>query len=390
MKVIDLFAGCGGLSSGFHEKGFNVVAHLDWDKFCIETLNKNFGNFKKLGYETKLFNSDIRNTSELFSKKTDSFSNWIESNGSIDGIIGGPPCQAYSIAGRVRDPDGMKNDYRNYLFEAYADILDKIQPKFFIFENVPGILSSSPDGESIIFKVFKAFSDINFCIEPITKNHLYDLAGFGGPQKRKRLIIFGINNNYYQNKTTPIKLIRNFYENLNTEIVEPKTLFSSIGDLDKIYPLEISSNRISHEYSGNDKLHSPRFHNMRDIEIFKILTNDALSSNPIYSSVKSRQQLYVDKIGKFSNIHKYNVLKWNQPSNLIPAHLYKDGLRHIHPDPEQARSITAREAARLQTFSDEYNFVGPKTNIYRMIGNAVAPLMASKIASSIKNLPNFN
>ena len=94
--------------------------------------------------------------------------------------------------------------------------------------------------------------------------------------------------------------------------------------------------------------------------------------------------------GKTSNIHKYYVLRWDEPSNLIPAHLYKDGLRHIHPDPEQARTITVREAARLQTFPDDYIFNCSQTDAFKMIGNAVPPLFAKKVAYAVYHLIREN
>lgn len=384
MKVIDIFAGCGGLSSGFHSQGIEVVAHLDWDKSCINTLKENYSIKSQLNYETRFFHEDIRNTNNLFTSSIDSLSNWIESNNTIHGIIGGPPCQAYSIAGRVRDPNGMQLDYRNYLFESYAQILNLINPDFFVFENVPGILSSAPNNVKIIDRVYETFKQVNFLINPINKSHIYDLSSFGGPQKRRRVIIFGINQKKFTLESQGI--LNDFYNNLNQEITSATTVADAIQDLPKIFPLKHPQRRISHYYDGDDTLHSPRFHNSRDIEIFKILAKDALKKVPKYQSIKSKQLLYTEKVGKTSAVHKYNVLNWNKQSNLIPAHLYKDGLRHIHPDPEQARSITAREAARLQTFPDTYKFIGSKTESFKMIGNAVPPLMASKIAKAILRL----
>ena len=102
-----------------------------------------------------------------------------------------------------------------------------------------------------------------------------------------------------------------------------------------------------------------------------------------YSSTDALKKMYTEKTGKKSNIHKYNVLKWDEPSNTIPAHLKKDGLRHIHPDYLQARSITVREAARLQSFDDDFEFSGMMTADYEMIGNAVPPEFARRLAECI-------
>lgn len=117
-----------------------------------------------------------------------------------------------------------------------------------------------------------------------------------------------------------------------------------------------------------------------------MLCEDILSGRNEYTTTEALKQLYTKITGKESNVHKFYVLRWDEPSNLIPAHLYKDGLRHIHPDPAQARSLTVREAARLQTFDDDFEFIS-KTNLdYKMIGNAVPPKFAKVIAESVKEL----
>ena len=138
------------------------------------------------------------------------------------------------------------------------------------------------------------------------------------------------------------------------------------------------------EYNdSNIKNHEPRIHNKRDTEIFKLLANDIKTGENKYITSQSLIELYREKTGKDSLFHKYNVIREDRPSNTIPAHLYKDGLRHIHPDPEQARTITVREAARLQSFDDDFVFLGSKTDQYKMVGNAVPPLFAKAIAETI-------
>lgn len=129
-------------------------------------------------------------------------------------------------------------------------------------------------------------------------------------------------------------------------------------------------------------------HNKRDIEIFRDLASDIELEQNKYSTINSIKELYFERTGKKSNIHKYYVLRRNKPSNTIPAHLYKDGLRHIHPDSSQARSITVREAARLQTFDDDFEFTGSLTDQYKMVGNAVPPKLAEAIAYSLKDFLN--
>ena len=122
------------------------------------------------------------------------------------------------------------------------------------------------------------------------------------------------------------------------------------------------------------------------IKIFKILALDIQEGTNKYSTTASLIQLYKEQTGKDSKFHKYHVIKEDKPSNTIPAHLYKDGLRHIHPDPKQARTITVREAARIQTFDDDFEFLGSKGDQYKMIGNAVPPLFSKLIAETILKL----
>lgn len=379
MRVIDLFAGCGGLSSGFHKEGIEISAHLDWDTACARTLKRHYGDPEELGYLSKIYQADIRSTDELFSTNQNSFSSWIETLGGVDGVIGGPPCQAYSLAGRIRDENGMRDDYRNFLFEAYAKLVEKVLPKYFVFENVPGTLSATPNGTRIPDAIRLAFSDIGFLVNPISKDQIFDLANFGGPQFRKRLIIFGVRKSYRNAN----QILDQFYEFLAQNGDHARNASDAIGDLEAIYPSPEPTKRISHIYNGTDPLHAPRFHNERDIEIFRLLAAAAQSGSSEYASTKSLRELYTSRVGKTSKVHKYHVVDWAKPSNLIPTHLYKDGLRHIHPDPLQARSLTPREAARLQTFGDDYWFYGSRTDLYKMIGNAVAPLMASKIAQAV-------
>ena len=129
--------------------------------------------------------------------------------------------------------------------------------------------------------------------------------------------------------------------------------------------------------------HDPRFHNPTDIGTFKLLAQDIESGVKKFTSTDELLKLYTERTGKTSAVHKYYVLRRDEASNTIPAHLYKDGLRHIHPDSTQARSITVREAARLQTFDDDYDFISSAGANYKMIGNAVPPYFSYKLALAI-------
>ena len=166
------------------------------------------------------------------------------------------------------------------------------------------------------------------------------------------------------------------------------TVREAIGDLPKLYPLDreekYDGRKLSHSlpvpFIAN---HVARWQSDRDIGIFDLLTKDIETGCNQYVSTEALKRLYTERTGKTSNVHKYHVLRWNEPSNLIPAHLFKDGLRHIHPDSMQLRTITVREAARLQTFDDDYIFHGSNSDAYKMIGNAVPPKFAKVLAQAI-------
>ncbi|EJL6600489.1 MULTISPECIES: DNA cytosine methyltransferase [Vibrio] len=397
LSTIELFAGCGGLTEGFKQSGkFEIKAAVEWDKHAVRTLRNRLES--KWNYQdatSKVIQFDIQRTNELIK----GYNNDVEYGSSIglerlvggkkiDVVIGGPPCQAYSIAGRIRDDKGMHEDYRNFLFESYIKVVEYFRPKACIFENVQGMLSAAPGGIPIVERVTEAFEKAGYHISTnLRYDALFDTADFGVPQKRLRVIIVAISKSEYPDYRG--RVIK-FYEKLNSlKVNSVKTVEDAISDLPRLYPLDIVKNKISHRaVEGKLKInnHEPRFHNERDINIFKLLADDILSGKNEYSNSENLKMLYTEKTGKTSSVHKYHVLRLNKPSNTIPAHLYKDGLRHIHPDPTQARSITVREAARLQTFPDDFIFISSQGNNYKMIGNAVPPLFAKNIALALSEI----
>lgn len=399
INTIDLFAGCGGLMEGFEKEGsYSTLACVEWEQApCENLVNRLKHKWKHQRAENKVIRFDIQRTDELFSGFED------DEYGSHEGldslikskkvhiILGGPPCQAYSIAGRIRDPNGMKDDYRNYLFESYLKVVQKYKPNFFIFENVQGMLSAMPDGTLVTDIIRKRFNEVGYVLIKDFKNSLYDLTNFGIPQNRKRVILFGVNVEFYKNKSSAI--LDDFYNNILPQFKTiKKTVSSAIGDLPKLYPAKeeyrLEGKKYSHTLHENKfiKNHFPRFHSARDIKIFKMLTKDIADGKNEYVDTAKLKKLYTEVTGKTSNVHKYYVIRSNQQSNTIPAHLYKDGLRHIHPDPEQSRSITVREAARLQTFDDDYEFLGGTMQQYKMIGNAVPPQFSLALAKALKEI----
>ena len=182
------------------------------------------------------------------------------------------------------------------------------------------------------------------------------------------------------------KKVTEFYKQLKSyENSKQEILSGYLEPLPKFKPNKFNDELYDYKNIDNKRMknHKPRKHSKRDIEIFKILTKDIETGSFKYVSTDSKIKLYKKYTGKKSNFFKYNVLRLDKPSNTIPAHLYKDGLRHIHPDSKQARSITPREAAVIQSFPNDFEFLSSQTDQYKMIGNAVPPKFSRLIAKTL-------
>jgi len=403
IKFIDLFAGCGGLSEGFLQSGkYEALAHVEWEMPMVTTLRNRLvtkWNHTKDDAYKRVIHFDIQKTEELIKGKwSEETLNSYSSNNheliklkglrgligkeKVDLIIGGPPCQAYSIAGRAQDKNSMKNDYRNYLFESFVNVVDEFKPEVFVFENVPGLLSAIPGGKPVTERIYEAFNEVGYEIRKpeLLKKSVYTASDLGVPQKRNRVILIGVK------KSTKISL-----EELYSELdklkrkISPKNVHDAIGHLPKFKPLnkqkKVNGKNISHELvkQENVKFHEARFHNKRDVDIFRNWLKNEMNK----SSSQNKISFYNNLMGKKSNHAKYRNLEWDKPSPTVVAHLYKDGLMFIHPDVNQARSITVKEAALLQSFPDDFEFIGSQGNAFKMIGNAVPPEMAKNIAVAI-------
>lgn len=396
-KMIDLFAGCGGLEDGFLQSGkFEDVAAVEWLKPQVNTLiHRLETKWKVKDAAERVMHFDIQREDELFEgwqddefgqgKGLDYFVN--KANG-IDIIIGGPPCQAYSVAGRVRDENGMRDDYRNYLFEHYLNVVNRYRPKLFVFENVPGILSAAPDGTPITDLIRKGFEEIGYEIIEDLRVAKVNASDYSVPQNRERMIIVGVDTQRYSNIQ---EYLNEFYSEILPKYKGKKvlTVRDAIGDLPEctaFWDEEHHSKKKSHETPESEYTwHKPRYHNVRDMDTFRLLARDIESGKREYDS-KKISELYEEKVGSKSPIHRYHVLEPDLPSTTIIAHLYKDGNRFIHYDSKQSRSITVREAARLQSFDDDFDFVGSQGNAYQMIGNAVPPKLAKAVSLAVADL----
>ena len=401
---IDLFAGAGGLSEGFIKAGFSPIAHIEMKKDACNTL-KTRSAFHYLRAKDKLsiYKEYLKNKVEgsdgsaLWSQVplgitdavicatigkdsiNDIFNkvDKLKGDKSIDIIIGGPPCQAYSVAGRARMGKAVEDDPRNELYKYYVQFLDRYKPKMFVFENVMGISSAN---EGTTFKNLKKYlRRVGYEIEW----HEQNSKSFGVLQNRRRMIIVG----WLKNSGMA------YPEFLKKE--SPFTVNDLLSDLPKLKPGLGSSEYRTKTWSKcvsetevrtvDDvlTLHKSRPNKERDIEIYKRaieLWNDGhkrLNYNDLPEELKTHKN-------RHSFVDRFKVVEGDESCcHTVLAHLSKDGHYFIHPDIEQHRSITVREAARIQSFPDSYYFEGPRTAQFVQVGNAVPPLMAKGIALGI-------
>lgn len=416
MVVLDLFSGAGGLSEGFFRQGATFVGHVEADSHACKTLKTrtaywNLKNENKLNiyydYLLKKISTDelwkianVKNSNDVIntfiSNETfDGIAKTVNQNlknkniENIDLIIGGPPCQAYSIVGRARMKDAVVEDPRNFLYLHYVRFLTTYKPKMFIFENVPG-LKSAANG--------KHFNDIKIAIDKAGYHiELQELiaSDYGVLQSRKRIIIVGRRKD--ENNISS--------EYPNFEKIENKYLVKDVlDDLPKTKPDRIIEGENKYRTKTNQYLidskireegfniltqHETRIHNDRDIEIYKeaIRSWDKDKNRLCYKELASRRPELITHKNTTSFTNRFNVIKADTPaSHTILAHMAMDGHYYIHPDIKQHRSLSVREAARLQSFPDDFYFEGPRTSQFRQIGNAVPPKMAEQIAKKIKEL----
>ena len=409
MNYIDLFAGAGGLSEGFIRSGFFPIAHIERDKhFCLTLKTRIAYNYLKeedrvdeySGYlkgeitrdelynlipdpllET-VINKEItgKNCNELF-ESVDNLLRYFEKQ-SIDIIIGGPPCQAYSLGGRWIDKDEKLNDNRNYLYKLYARFLLKFKPKLFIFENVPGIRTACTGKYYRNLK--KYYRKIGYNVD----DKILNAADYGVLQKRKRVIIIGLkkglNFQYPEfdtvdNKWTVKDILSDLPALMAGEAIDVGKYIS--GPTEYLNKFDIRN--------GNDFViqHIARPHNEKDLRIYKMAIElwdrdgIRLKNSDIPAEMRTQKNVK-------SFLDRFKVVSQNDYSHTIIAHIAKDGHYYIHPDINQLRSLSVREAARIQSFPDSYFFEGHRTSVLTQIGNAVPPLLAYSIAQKFQEMLN--
>ena len=389
---IDLFAGCGGLSEGFYRVGFKALAHIEINHWACETLRARMRYYGYKNIDKEVIEHDIT-APDIINKIDEAVA-----GRTVDIIIGGPPCQAYSTAGRVRDGKGMAKDPRNFLFEKYVEILEYYSPKFFVFENVTGVLSAKVNGNHIFPRIIQALGNKYDVISDPTVL-IHNTADYGVPQMRKRVIIMGVRKDI--DKTSVTKLYNDVIKthwNPETPLEEREgrkkfvDVKQAIGDLPAVEPGNDASTE-NFDYPCDNAFlrrigkkgvyplmdHIARRHNALDRERFTVMIHNHWTFGQLR---KNMPQYEHEHARVFDN--SYVVQWWDMPSKTILAHIHKDGFQFIHPDEKQARSFTVREAARIQSFPDDFVFAGSRGEKYKQIGNAVPPLFAEALAKSVK------
>lgn len=406
-NFIDLFAGAGGLSEGFIQAGFSAVAHVEMNLYAAQTLETRTGYYYlkhqgrldvyrayvrgKISREDFLKHIPEEQLNAVFcetmSDETllglfENIDHLLKQRGieKVDVIIGGPPCQAYSLVGRAQSKHmetPMAEDPRNDLYKLYARFLQKYQPKMFVFENVLGIKSAN--GGTTWLKVQEAFRSVGYKIECREQNS----QKFGVLQNRRRMIIVGWLKDsglaYPQfeekNVSATVNDILRDLPALQPGGKSGEYRSDEISDYLRETGIRKESDVLTHHYARPNKA--------RDIEIYRRaieLWNDGhkrLNYNDLPEELKTHKN-------RKSFLDRFKVVEGDEAyCHTMLAHISKDGHYFIHPDIEQHRSITVREAARIQSFPDDYYFEGPRTAQFIQIGNAVPVLMAKGIAEGV-------
>ena len=380
---VDFFAGAGGLSCGFVQAGFKVCLANDFEDVCVRTYRFNHPELPS----DKVINGDIRNI-------VDRIQDYIDQD--VDVVIGGPPCQGFSSANQQRIID----DPRNELYKYYIKAVSKLLPKFVVMENVKGMLN-------VAEQVVEDYG--NICVMRNGKTYSYTVAykllnsaDFSVAQSRERLIYIAIRNDVVEERGITPQQIFDEIENANNG----NKHYLLRHALEAIKPLDAprvkNANEVDDEktgkkidynaYNGNENEylrlinggrkisvvynHKARYVNDDNYDIYRLLEQGDDASDPKIADIMP----YTNRLHCFKD--KYYKLIADKPSRTITAHLRMDCHSHIHPF--QVRALTPREAARCQSFPDDYLFLGAYLKTYMQIGNAVPCLMAKGIASVIK------
>lgn len=359
-KVIDLFAGCGGLSLGFKQAGFSITSAVEFDAQAAQTYSANFP-------EVTLHADDIKDIDRHNTL----------SNEHPDVIIGGPPCQGFSMAGaRIRH--GFTDDPRNYLFKHYLEIVNKLQPKVFVMENVRGLLSMR--GGLVFREIFNAFADLKLAGGESYKLDwkIVNAMDFGIPQARERLIIVGA--------TIADFSLEYLWNKARLSLCETEPDFFT-----RVNVRQAISNLPEPTTDGRVTLVQPNSKYSKYLQGASTTTSNHRASRHSATAIRRMKQVapgenYLALDERISSIHSgsYGRLVWDEPASTITTRFDTPaGGRFTHPIFD--RTLTAREAARIQSFPDSFSFSGNNRSISRQIGNAVPPKLARFLAEVTKH-----
>ena len=411
-NYLDLFAGAGGLSEGFWRAGFEPIAHIEMDRAACFTLKTRVA-YKWLQdhgqaaiYHQYLAQEIIRD--EFYAYVPDDVLGTVlnceisQDNlqavfddvdhclnvEHLDLIVGGPPCQAYSIVGRARSATGMIGDGRNYLYTLYAEFLERYHPRYFVFENVLGLLSARDEDGRLYFDMMQErFAECGYSVE----YRVLNAKDYGVLQNRKRIILIGKYGDYH-----------GFYPVI--EEIHPGCSVSEVlSDLPPVAAGEGVPGLVDtlpyhgqYLYDAHLKtmdgepvtLHWARPNTEQDLEIYRIAVDEWNKSRKRIRYTDLPARLQTHKNNK-AFLDRFKVVSQELPySQTVVAHISKDGHYYIHPSRKQNRSLTPREAARLQTFPDDYYFesvsgIPSRTTAYKQIGNAVPVRLAESVARAM-------
>jgi DNA (cytosine-5)-methyltransferase 1 len=376
LTFIDLFCGCGGFTLGMERAGFKCLAAIDSNEEAIEVFQKNFPQVPH-ALQENLTEFSAEQLGDLMGDQ------------AVDVIVGGPPCQGFST---VRQRDGansgprMVEDPRRYLYQTFLSYVEHFKPKVFVMENVLGIKSA--DKGQYFRRVQNEARLIGYRVHPQTER----AAKLGVPQKRVRQLIIGTRRdlpNYFHSELKP-----------SPRAVKLPTLGAAIGDLPRLkagggeeeadydmarrkahikkYGKRYLYQTLEVQLATKLTAHRARPHSERDLRDFA-----KLREGEHCAEAMRRGEEFEFPYDKESFKDRYTRQHRNEPCSTIVAHLSKDGLMFIHPT--QNRSLTPREAARVQSFPDWFEFPIARTHQFRVIGNAVPPLVAEAVGIAVKS-----
>lgn len=385
LHFIDLFCGCGGFTLGMERAGFHCLAAIDSDAEAVSTLHANLPNIDHV-LQRDLTAFSPHELSDLIGTR------------DIDVIVGGPPCQGFSTARQVdgaNHGERLKNDPRRYLYREFLRYVDFFQPRVFVMENVLGLRSAAGgDYFTAVQKEARQMGRAHGHPGYRVHGQVEDAWKLGVPQKRRRQLIVGVRGDlqsYFLPELHPAPRAIP-HTTLGPAICDLPILQAGGGEDERDYNdarrakhlrayKEVAYNYLFRvlEVDRAKQLtnHTARPHNNRDLRDFRRLKEGQNSCEAMRKGV-----VFEFPYNKSSFKDRYTRQSRMAPCSTIVAHLSKDGLMFIHPT--QNRSLTPREAARVQTFPDWFRFPAGRTHAFRLIGNAVPPLVAEAVGLAVK------